>query len=975
MIGAILYSDVLSPVTFRAHCGTQKAYRRDCRVGAGVLVFLALILTTAAVRPVGALHLSREDQEFLRKKGTIVFVSQTRYPPFEFVDANGQHEGMMLDVIRWLAVEMGFQPVFTDTAFKKAQEAVLSGKADILTSLFYSDLRHKSFEFTSTLYDVPASIFVRSERTDIKDIRDLNGKIIAMQSGDYAKEFLESRNVTFDLLETRDFASATDKVIAGQADAVIGDEQIVWYHVFSNRLTDRVKKVGTPLYVGRNCMAGSKANAHLVSILNGGVEEARRTGVLEKINMKWLGSKLEVEPSWLTRHSWHIGAVGGVVFLLLLWVWIWNIRLRSIVRKRTKDLREALLSRQKSESLLKTIVSTSPVGIAMVEERTVKWTNEAWNHMFESPDGGVGHSTRILYPSETEYQRVGEVVYGSLGKEEVVETEAQFSRRGGSIFQGHLRVKAIDAADSDKRVIGVLTDISDRKRAEEALERSEQRLRQVMNLVPHFIFAKDKEGRFILANEAVARAYGASVKDLIGKRDPDFAVRPDEARSFRDNDAKVIESGRPLHIPEEYFTDSRGKLRVLQTTKIPFSESGSEVPAVLSVSVDITRHRRLEEQLRQAQKMEAIGQLAGGVAHDFNNLLTAMIGYSTVALGQMQASDPNRQRVLQINRAAEQAAGLTRQLLAFGRKAMLDVRVLDLNVLIRDLEEMLRRLIGEDIELSTSLDPELWHVEVDPSQIEQIVINVAVNARDAMPRGGKLTMATTNVVLNHEGSGSLPEVEPGPYVMFAVSDSGHGMSSDTLSRIFDPFFTTKGKGKGTGLGLSTVFGIVKQHRGHISVDSDIGRGTTFKIYLPSMEGDARPALPPEAPVRGRHGFETVLVVEDEEMVRDLACEVLGMLGYFPLSAAHPQQAIQVSAQHRGTIHLLLTDVVLPQMDGRSLFDRLSQERPDMRVLFMSGYADDAIVHHGVLDPCVHFLPKPFSTEALACKIREVLDQT
>ncbi len=806
--------------------------------------FIILVLSLLAFSRAQAVELSQKEERFLREKKTIVFVSQTRYPPFEVVAANGQHEGMMLDVIRWLAVEMGFQPVFTDMSFKQAQEAVMTGQADILTSLFYSDLRNKHFEFTSTLFEVPASIFVRAERTDIKDIRDLNGKIIAMQAGDYAKEFLEAKSIRFQVLETKDFASATDKVISGEADAVIGDEQIVLYHIYGNRLVDKIKIVGDPLYVGRNCMAGSKANAFLVGMLNKGLKEARRAGILDKVNKKWIGRRLGGEPLWMFRYAKHIAAAGAIALLLLLWVWAWNIRLRSIVRKRTKDLSDALESLQESESQLKTIVSASPVGIAMAENRTIKWANESWSRMFQFESGGVGRDTRILYSSDEEYARVAEVIYSNLKEAEVTGIEALFARRDGSQFSGYLRVKAIEPGNSHKRVIGVLA--------------------------------------------------------------------------------------------------------------------------------DITEQKQLEEQLRQAQKMEAIGQLAGGVAHDFNNLLTAMIGYSSVLLYEMPTSDPHRQKILQINRAAEQAASLTKQLLAFGSKAMLEVKVLHLNTLVSGLEDMLRRLIGETIELTTSLEPELDLIEADPTQIEQVIVNLVVNSRDAMPEGGKLLLKTCNAVLDEEYAKAHQYLTPGCYAMISVSDTGLGMAPETLSRMFEPFFTTKEKGKGTGFGLSTVFGIVKQHRGHISVSSEIGKGSTFRIYLPGSDAEPEVVAPVEEARRERHGDETIMVVEDEGMVRSLTCEILERLGYSTLSAGDPDTAVRLSAEHPGPIHLLLTDVVLPQMDGRSLFNQLSPSRPRMKVLYMSGYADDAIVHHGVLDPDVHFLPKPFSSVALARKVLEVL---
>jgi CheY-like chemotaxis protein len=371
--------------------------------------------------------------------------------------------------------------------------------------------------------------------------------------------------------------------------------------------------------------------------------------------------------------------------------------------------------------------------------------------------------------------------------------------------------------------------------------------------------------------------------------------------------------------------------------------------------------------------MEAIGRLAGGVAHDFNNILTAMMGYSNLLLQEIPQEHVHHERVLQISRAAERAAALTRQLLAFGRKQMLDVRVLDLNGVVADLEKILKRLIGEDIELVTIMDPCLGRVHADPSQIEQILMNLAVNARDAMPHGGNLTMGTANAYLDTEYTRTHPEVSPGPYVLLTVSDTGCGMDKETVCRIFDPFFTTKEKGVGTGLGLSTVYGIAKQHQGHIEVYSEPGRGTTFKVYLPRVHEPLEVELKSPAFREERSGTETVLVVEDDEIVRGLACEVLEMLGYTVLKAADPMEALDICLQHAGTIDLLLTDVVLPQMDGRSLFNRVSPMHPETKVLYISGYTEDFVVRHGVLDRGVHFLQKPFTLNSLACKVRGVLE--
>jgi two-component system cell cycle sensor histidine kinase/response regulator CckA len=405
---------------------------------------------------------------------------------------------------------------------------------------------------------------------------------------------------------------------------------------------------------------------------------------------------------------------------------------------------------------------------------------------------------------------------------------------------------------------------------------------------------------------------------------------------------------------------------------------------------DVTREVELEEQFRQAQKMEAVGRLAGGVAHDFNNLLTVIHLSTRLMERNLHPEDSLWPHVERIQEAGRRAANLTKQLLAFSRREIAEPQVLDLNQVLGDLDKMLQRLIPEDIEVTTRLTDDLWPVRIDPTQIEQVVVNLAVNAGDAMPGGGKLTIETANVTLDAAYAAHHLEVEPGEYVLLAVSDNGVGMTAEIKARIFEPFFTTKEKGKGTGLGLATVFGIVKQNQGHVWVYSEPDQGTTFKIYLPRagmpragmpragiphVSEDAR--TPSHLPTRGAaptaRGSETLLLVEDESGVRELVRDILAAQGYRVLAAQDGVEALQVAGKHEGPIHLLVTDVVMPRLSGRALADQLRSGRPEMRVLFTSGYTDNAIVRHGVLEEGVHFLSKPFELETLARKVQEVLD--
>jgi nitrogen-specific signal transduction histidine kinase/CheY-like chemotaxis protein len=397
------------------------------------------------------------------------------------------------------------------------------------------------------------------------------------------------------------------------------------------------------------------------------------------------------------------------------------------------------------------------------------------------------------------------------------------------------------------------------------------------------------------------------------------------------------------------------------------------VLGVASLVQDVTERVVLEDRLRQSQKMEAVGRLAGGVAHDFNNLLTVILGYTQLLMDGLPPGSRMAEGTAQIKSAADRAAGITRQLLAFSRKQVRSPRLIDLNNVMLNLDTMLRRLIGEDIEVFTVPATDLGTVKADPGQIEQVLMNLALNARDAMPNGGKLTLETSNIQLDETYAHEHQPVEPGRYVMLAVSDTGVGMSPETLAHIFEPFYTTKEPGKGTGLGLSTVYGVVKASGGYVWVYSELGQGTTFKIYLPRVDQPAQPLSGENRPSGIQRGTETILLVEDDPQLNQLASSVLAHCGYRVLTAANPEEGLAVCRNHPHEIHLLVTDVVMPKMNGRQLAEEVARIRPSVKLLYVSGYTSNAIVHYGVLDAGLWFLPKPFSLAALVAKVREVLD--
>ena len=416
-----------------------------------------------------------------------------------------------------------------------------------------------------------------------------------------------------------------------------------------------------------------------------------------------------------------------------------------------------------------------------------------------------------------------------------------------------------------------------------------------------------------------------------------------------------------------------GQKRTYEVYGYPIFNDEGELAQVIEYNIDITAKKNLEDQLRQAQKLEAIGSLASGVAHDFNNLLTTILGYGELGLIKLGPDDPLREQLEAIYEAGKKASTLTRQLLAFSRKQVLEMKVINLNSLLEDLTKMLKRMIGEDIQVRMMLDPNAGNIMADPGQIEQIVMNFIINSRDAMPEGGTLTIETQAVDLDEDYCRTHAEITPGTYIALCVTDTGKGMPPEIMEKIFDPFFTTKTKGAGTGLGLSTVYGIVKQHNGHIYVYSELGSGTTFKIYFKEIKKTADGKTSKQfQPMKG--GTETILVADDEISIRKLVRDTLAPLGYKVLEAADGQEALEYFQRHRDEIDMLLTDVVMPRMTGKKLAKKLLEEKPDLKVLYMSGYTDNVIAHQGILDKDIEFINKPLVPSILTKKIRAVLEK-
>jgi PAS domain S-box-containing protein len=1070
-----------------------------------VLIGLFLIIGSAPPQEAAAQSaaLSAPEREFLAKNAPIVFISQTHYPPFEFVGEDGDHTGMSVELARWIGTEFGFKALFVDASFKEAQEAVLAGRADILTSLFYSVKRDQHFDFSEMVFDVPASLFVKAERPDITGFADLGGKIIAMQAGDYAEEFLQSNEIACTVVYTRNFAEATDRVIAGLADAIIGDEQIVLYHIYANNLIHRIKKVGEPLYVGQNCMAARDGSSMLVGILNKGIQRAKAEGILEKINRKWVGVQYGPAPQRLGDYLPQLlVGVAGVLAAVIL-VWLWNLNLRRQVAART-------LALASSEKTLRTILSASPLGIGLLRGRTIGWHNQALAHMLGyASDELEGRLVDDLFHDPGKLRQTVESLRAAMRREPYANLETVCMRKDGGTFDCQLHYAVMHAETQPPTAIVIAEDITARKGAEaelnsnkarleelyERTKKSEERARVILDANPDPMVVYDGIGRPAYLNPAFTRVFGwhlaelcdrlipyvpddqktltaAKIKEVsasdravifqsrrltkqgdalmviisaAGIKDPEgrvveTVVSLTDITAIRHTEAERLLLATALHQAAEtiLITDVEGTLlyanpafektsgytlaetlgrklgflrsgkhddafyRTLWTTIrqgdiwsgrlinkkkngslfeeevtiSPVRDETGNVVHFVAVKRDVTHEVQLENQLRQAQKMEAIGTLAGGIAHDFNNILSAVMGFTELGLRKAaahQSSEPEHREVL---KAAERARDLVKHILTFSSKTAVALAPLDVNQVVAQALHMVERTIPRMIEIHSNLCEDLKAISGNAGQLNQVLLNLCGNAADAMPHGGRLRIETRNVMLRDGLCSATGKSFGGPFVLLEVADSGHGMDESTKPHIFNPFFTTKPVGKGTGLGLSTVFGIVQSHGGYIVCRSRPGVGTVFGLYFPPATDRIQSEA--VAPVRGDahlRGTETVLLVDDEASLREVGRETLSFFGYRPLLADSGEAALSVYRDQHRTIDVIVLDLSMPGMGGKQCLAGILDINPHARVIIASGYARDGQLDETLKTRVSAYLVKPYPYATLIETIRTVLNKT
>ncbi|MDP8245214.1 MAG: PAS domain S-box protein [Candidatus Hinthialibacter antarcticus] len=630
-------------------------------------------------------------------------------------------------------------------------------------------------------------------------------------------------------------------------------------------------------------------------------------------------------------------------------------------RKTVQDLEE-------SQAMLKSVVRAAPVGIGSVNNRVINWSNERLSEMLGYSKSELhNHNARFLYPSEEEYIRVGAIKHPQVENHGIGTVETQWKRKDGSIFDLLLSSSALNPANLSDGMVFTALDISEFK---SALQQNAMLVKAIEHAAESVLIT-NTDGEIQYVNEAFETTTGYSKNEALGQT-PHILYSDKHSDEFHENIWNTLRNGQMWK--DRIFSKRKdGKTFPCDLTVSPVFDDNHAMVSFVAVMRDATRETELEGQLLQAQKLEAIGQLAGGVAHDFNNLMLVVTGYGELAKERLDKDHPIQSDLDQIIHAGEQAAAVTRQLLAFSRKEMIQPKEFNLNELLQQSEKMLKRFWGETVLLHLYLEPDLGLITFDPSQMEQIVLNLTLNARDAMPKGGAITIETTNIVLDESYAKRKFNIEPGAYILLSISDTGSGIDSQSLPHIFEPFFTTKNPEKGTGLGLSTVYGVVKQNHGHISVYSELEKGTIFKLYFKRSNHIAEPTQAASTIPEIKRGCETILLVEDDSAACEFIFETLKENGYNVIAARQSDEAIEAFQTSEIRIDLLLSDVVLPYMSGRELADALLLKQPDLPVLFISGYTANAVVHNGTVNEGVHLLQKPFTPLQLNKAVRERLD--
>ncbi len=870
----------------------------------------------------------------------VIVGGDRNYPPFEFLDERGRPAGFNVELMRAVAEAAGIDIRIRLGVWAERRAALKEGRIDALQGMFYSQKRDGEFDFSQPFIASHYVGVVRKGDLPPQRPEQLQGVRLLVESGDIAHDFLQENGLLDHAVIVPDQEQALHGLVAGEGNCALVARSTALYWIEREGMDDLVVGV-EPLLSARYGFAVSHGREALLAKLSEGLRMVRNTDEYQRIYNKWLGSYREPEIALrnvLKYLAWGGLPLLGVAGLALLWSW----GLRRQVAQRTAELRA-------SSEFQRAMIACSPVALYCIDSAgTVIAWNASAERVFGWSAAEVMGKPLPIVPEDKQEE------FAAL-RREISETgafagkELVRRRKDGTRFPVSLSAAPVyDAQGGVVGVMGAALDISEQRRADRQIEW----LARFPAENPNPVLRISATGEIVYTNDAATAVLDA-VADSAGERlRPEWRAKCEAVLSSRRSETVQV------NVDQQTF--------LAEITPVP------EHGYVNIYARDITQVQKLEAQLRQSQKMEAVGTLAGGVAHDFNNLLMGIMGYVELCRENIPEDHVIRQWLNEIASDAERSANLTRQLLAFARKQTIAPKVLSVNDEVSNMLKMLRRLIGEDIHLVWAPNPDAGNVKMDPTQIDQVLANLCVNARDAIDGVGKVTIETATVTFDENYASTHEGFKTGDFIMLAVSDDGCGMTHEMLEHAFEPFFTTKVEGQGTGLGLATVYGIVKQNGGFVNIYSEPGEGTTVRIYLPPCDQPTTASTEREAPDEDVGGSETILLVEDEKSIRMTMPKYLRKLGYEVLVAGNPEEALRAVADFGNPIQLLITDVVMPGMNGRELATRLTAQNSELKVLYMSGYTANVIAHHGILEPGVAFLSKPITRDQIARKVRELI---
>lgn len=930
-------------------------------------IVLKLFLSACAVFLM--LHLFAGNAlSFIEASNEIKVVASV-YEPFVFYE-NGKLLGLDIDLLDMICRSNNLKYTIQIVPFQDVLTMLKEGRADIgIGAIYVTEDRKRFMSFTSPYLKTGLVYVIRADMQLNDDLSDKKIGVKKRATGEtiargLAKKFRNLKVIPFESTE-----ESLNALMDGRVDIVLNDyinTTALMHEKYRGRFKIKKGFLGLPQFLTQDyiAIAVNKQRPDLLRHFDNTLKEITSSGIMERALERW--------PEIHTLPDYRKFITYGLLIII-------SGILLSIGIFRYYKKRKLYQLMYESEQRYRAITEYSPDAVITANsDGSIILVNRSVQNIFGySTEELVGKPITMLMPDVCKQEHiVGFNRFIKTGRPYLVGRtyETIGKRKDGSEFPVELSLSTWQI-EHKRFFTGIVRDITERKKAEKRLIDSENRFRSVIESAPNPITIHCDDGSIVLVNRRFTEITGYSLNDInTFERFAEHAFPDPEYRNkMMEKYKEIFNIESPLEHGEDInITCSDGSVRIWNIQSSPIG-IWNDKKAVMCVARDVTEHRRLEEQFRQAQRMEVIGRFTGGIAHDFNNYLTAITGFSQLALMQMDNDHPARQHIETVLNSAEKASSLTRQLLAFSRRQIIQPQVVNLNAIITDMTKMIKRIIGEDIQLRLILDPKLWNVKVDPAQIEQVVMNLVSNARDAMPDGGVLTIQTANTLLDEEYAKKHISVVPGKYVMMAVEDTGVGMTNEVKAHIFEPFFTTKKLGKGTGLGLATVYGIVKQSGGNIWVYSEQGQGTTFKIYFPKTTEGITSYTMVEKTDAIAHGSETVLVVEDNKEVREFITTVLKGIGYTVFEAQDGIEALSICSEKKGEIDLIITDVVMPNLSGDKLAIRIRELYPHIKILYMSGYADNIITEKGILKEGINYLQKPLTAVTLAKTVRRVLD--